>query len=117
MKPIVNKNDVVSRNEKAVVIFTRGLETTLNHINDSTTGDWKIDDDREFDTVVIYHQDETTKVNTILSGEYKSRTPKDSEGRVILTIKDVCNIGTTESNWIEFCMNKAGASNPVQYVD
>jgi len=110
---IKNVNNVVKGKEKAIILFTRGGNTTLNHIGSSSTGDWKVHEDREFDTVIIYHRDDAKKVNTVFKGTYTNRTPS-IEGRVMINMDNVTNVGTTESNWTEFSGN---GNNPIAYSD
>ena len=113
MSKVNNVNDVVNNDEKAIVLFTRGGNTTLNHIGSSSTGDWKVHEDREFNTVIVYHRNDATKVNTVFKGVYTNRTPS-IEGRVMINMDNVVNVGTTKSNWTEFSGN---GNNPIAYSD
>ena len=114
MAKVATIDSVVKRKEKAIVIFTRGGNTKLSHLGASSTGDWKINENREFDTVIIYHRDDTTETNTIFKGSYVNRKPGKETGRVKVIMDNVKNVGTTDSNWPAFNNKKTG-TNPISY--
>ena len=111
---IINSENVIEKDDSAIVIFTRGGNTKLSHIGMSYTGEWTISDDRSFEKVIIYYRLDEDNKNMIFKGNYVRREPSSEKGRVVVYMTDVEKVGETESNWSEFSGNQ---NNPITYIN
>jgi len=103
----------------AIVIFTKGKEDSLDlkHIGESRTGDWKINKDRKFETVLIYHRGDNENENTIFKGKFsRLEDSKSVESRSTVFMEDVVRVGDSSSNWYDFTGINRLAS-PIMYVN
>jgi len=110
-------NDIVTEEDgNTIVIFSKFGETLdLRHIGESRSGNWKIKDERDFDTVVIYFRNEVAKENLLFKGKFVDYEDVPNEkNRKVVVMKEVKNIGTTDSMWNEF--NTQNTSNPCIYI-
>jgi len=109
-------NDIVTEDDgNTIVIFSKFGETLdLRHIGESRSGDWKIKDEREFKTVVIYFRNDVAKENIIFKGEFSRYESSQEKDRKIVVMNKVKNVGITDSNWTAF--NTQNTSNPCLYM-
>lgn len=115
MNVFTKSNEVIKKNEKAIVIFTRGPHFTYDSLGSGTTGNWVVDPESvdEVDKVIIYLRRENELMNRIYLGNYEGMRKSDIPGRHIIRFSALKEVGTTESNWPEFA---SSGQNPVSYV-
>jgi hypothetical protein len=108
-------SEVIARNQVAVVVFTHGEHFNYDSSGSGFTGKWVVDPDmlEEVDKVIIYLRREGENVNRIYLGNYAGTRPSDIPRRQVIRFSALKEIGTTESNWLDFA---GGGQNPVCYV-
>ncbi|MEY3555997.1 MAG: HNH endonuclease [Microcystis aeruginosa LL13-03] len=109
----VKARDFIKPNEKVVVIFTEGKHFVLHDDNTGSTGQWKIDPNREVDRIILYHRDDENNTNNLYIANHAGAGPADREGRYDIRLTHVQYIGATSVNWVEFA---EGGQNPIRYL-
>ncbi|MCG2787230.1 MAG: HNH endonuclease [Anaerolineae bacterium] len=107
--------EVIGKNQSAVVIFTHGEHFISDPAGNGSTGKWVIDPGtvEEVDKVIIYLRRENETVNRIFLGNYSGLRSSDIPKRHIIRFSRLQEVGTTTSNWTEFA---SAGQNPVSYV-
>jgi len=109
--------DFLILGEKALVVFTHGLNLKIRPDGTGTSGNWIIDPRRRADKIIIYRRNtsdiETT--NEIFIGQQNgiSGPTPDDDRRYIVAFIDLKRVGTTDMNWKEFAET---GSAPVRYL-
>lgn len=109
--------DTIRSGESAVAVFTRGGRFVLHQDGTAVTGNWVISRNRRIDKVIIYKQDQIGNQHEVYVGVPVEIVPSEQQGRRIIKLADVQFVGTTSHNWNEFTDTKAGAVNPIRYVN
>ncbi|MFM7791788.1 MAG: HNH endonuclease, partial [Microcystis panniformis] len=89
----VKARDFIKPNEKVVVIFTEGKHFVLHDDNTGSTGQWKIDPNREVDRIILYHRDDENNANNLYIANHAGAEPADREGRYDIRLTHVQYIG------------------------
>jgi hypothetical protein len=107
--------EVIEKNKEAIVLFTRGEDLSYDAAGNGTRGKWVLDPDdiENIDKVIIYLRRAGESVNRIFVGNYAGVQKSDLPKRYTIRFSTLKEVGTTESNWLEFA--KSG-QNPVSYV-
>lgn len=108
--------EVIGKNQSAIVIFTRGEHFSFDAAGNGSTGKWVVDPEivEEVEKVIIYLRRTNELVNRIYLGNYAGLRHSDLPKRYIIRFSKLQEIGITDSNWTEFA--NAG-QNPVSYVN
>jgi len=108
--------DAIKHEETAVAIFTRGGR--FDHKPDGTgsTGNWVITANLNVDKIIIYKQDTIYGQHEVWTGRPLAVIDSEEQGRRVVKMRNVEQIGTTNKNWHEFTGTKKGAINPVKYI-
>jgi hypothetical protein len=108
-------NDVVEKQQEAVVFFTHGDHFSYDTSGNGLTGKWVVDPEmvENVDKVIIYLRRENETVNRIFLGNYAGIQKSDLPRRYMIRFSGLKEVGTTDSNWLEFA--KSG-QNPVSYI-
>jgi hypothetical protein len=110
--------DFLKPGETAIVVFTDGLNLTIEQDGTGTSGNWIMNPSRRPDRIIIYHRHTADKrvANEILIGQYSGITGPvpDDHRRYIMTFTNLKNHGTTEMNWSKFAET---GSAPVRYLN
>ena len=104
--------DFIKLGENVIVILTHGSDFFL-HDNTGSTGEWKIDQNRSVDRVIIYLRDDENNTNTLYIANHAGVEPADREGRYNIQLTHVQYIGTTPANWNEFAET---GTYPIRYL-
>ena len=72
---LVKARDFIKPNEKVVVIFTEGKHFVLHDDNTGSTGQWKIDPNREVDRIILYHRDDENNANNLYIANHAGAEP------------------------------------------
>ncbi len=109
--------DFLIPGETAIVVFTDGLNLTIQPDGTGTSGNWIINPHRQADKIIIYRRDtkNTQIINEILIERHNGvsgPTPDDNR-RYIVAFIDLKSHGTTNTNWREFAET---GSAPVRYL-
>jgi hypothetical protein len=107
--------EVIEKNKEAIVLFTRGDYLSYDATGNGRSGKWVLRPNRvEYvDKVIIYLRRDGESVNRIFVGNYAGVQKSDLPKRYTIRFSTLKEVGTTESNWLEFA--KSG-QNPVSYV-
>lgn len=105
--------DLIAENESAIVIFTDGRNFHIERDGSGSTGNWKLDPSREYDTVIIYERDWDGESNQLYLAVPIDVLESSHEGRYVIQLKNIRSVGTTETNWLEFA---EGGQNPIRYM-
>ncbi len=111
LREIIN-SDIINAGETVLVVFTDGKYFTNEQDGNGSTGNWKIDKNREIDKVIIYKR-MTQNNNQIYVGIKSDIIDSKEEGRFVIRMKNIKLVGTTNHNWKEFKENDS--SNPIMY--
>lgn len=108
-------SDVIEKNTRAIVLFTHGPHFHFNDAGNGQTGKWHVNPDvvEKVDKVIIYLRRDGGTDNKIFLGKYAGIEKSDLPRRYTIRFSALKEVGTTESNWLEFA--KSG-QNPVSYV-
>lgn len=106
--------DLLDVGQTALCLFTRGLNLQINQQDGTgSTGAWKVGVNRQFDTVILCHrQGNDSHDNIVFEAQCTDYEGPNAEGRYILHLARIKNLGSTASNWIRFA---GGGQNPVRY--
>jgi hypothetical protein len=115
VKSYKRASEVIEKNREAVVFFTHGKHFSYDTAGNGLTGKWVLDPDKveNVDKVIIYLRRDDEAVNRIFLGNYTGVQKSDLPRRYTIRFSALKEIGTTESNWLDFA--KSG-QNPVSYV-
>jgi hypothetical protein len=116
VKAFSHIEEVVPKNQSAIVLFTRGLNLEFRENATGYSGNWVLDPEKHFDKVVIYLRKENAPeaVNEIHIADFIwSEGPVDDR-RYRVHFKNLVELGITHKNWKEF--TDAGV-NPVKYFN
>ena len=93
-------NEVISKNDQAVLVFTRDDKFHYDSLGNGTTGNWKIDREEldEVENVIIYMRRPGEDINRIFLGDYAGWRNSDEEDRYIIRFIYLEEVGTTQSN-------------------
>ena len=105
--------DVIPSGVKAVAVFTRGSKFEKNKDGIGSTGNWKIDPNRNLEKVIIYHRPEREPQAEVHVADISQIKPSGEEGRFIIFFENREKVGDTDLNWFEFAES---GSNPVRYL-
>ena len=116
MENFKTAREVIAKNQMAVIVFTHGEHFSYDAAGNGSTGKWVVDPETvdEVDKVIIYMRENNETVNRVFLGNYAGTRPCDIPKRRFIRFTNLKEIGTTESNWLEFA--NAG-QNPVSYVN
>ena len=114
---IMKAKDVLGNDETALVLFTDGLNLTINK-DDGTasSGNWIMENKITFDRVIIFKKDRERNQNLVYVGTPVEIIAGEGAGRFVIKMSDVKCVGRTDENWNGFTETKKGATNPVQYI-
>lgn len=112
---IEKAQELVTSNELAIVIFTKGDHFSYDAIGNGETGNWviKTQELENVDKVIIYQRDEIAQQNRIFLGNYSGCRKSPEPNRLIIRFSKLEEVGTTGSNWNKFA---SSGQNPVSYV-
>ena len=104
MPTYTKANEILSRNELAILVFTRDDKFHYNSLGSGTTGNWKIDREKldEVEKVIIYLRRPDETINRIFLGNYAGWRNSEEQERYIIRFTNLKEVGTTESNWLAF---------------
>lgn len=102
--------DIISSNQSAIVVFTRGPFLNLRKGDVSESGIWKVDKSRKVDKIVIYYRHDG--VNEIIIGKHIDTVKSNIKGRYYLLFRNYHSAGFTPNNWKVFAQT---GSHPVRY--
>jgi len=108
----LNINNITDK--PTIAIFTKGASTDLKYFGESKSGTWKVDPNKEYDKVIIYHRNEIANTNTIYAADF-IRTEEANDSRSTIIFNNVEKVETTDSSWFDFTGNKS--SNPIKYFN
>ena len=116
MKQCVDVFEVISPNQCAVVVFTKGSKFEFDIKSNGKTGNWKIDPKRleKVETVVVYLRKPNETCGRVFSGNYTGCIPSEETGRHIITFSGLEEICQTKSNWFQFAKTGSG---PIHYIN
>ena len=116
MENFKTAREVIAKNQMAVIVFTHGEHFSYDTVGNGFTGKWVVDPETvdEVDKVIIYLRRGNETVSHIFLGNYAGTRPSDIAKRRLIRFTSLKEIGTTDSNWLEFA--NAG-QNPVSYVN
>jgi len=108
--------DLLERNQSAVVFFTHGQDFHIGDNGDGETGSWMLNADlvKQVNKVIVYLRDENEKINHIYLGDFHSLRRGDRSRRWIVRFHNMNEIGTTNLHWLKF---GNGTTSPVNYVE
>jgi hypothetical protein len=109
----VRARDILSGGESGVVIFTDGSNLHIDDASKGTTGNWKMDPNRQFDKVIIYKRDRETRTNVVYLAIPMGITESPEEGRYVIELANIRRVGITDENWPGF---SEGGRNPIRYL-
>ena len=115
----MNAQDILKKNETAVMIFTDGRGLNINKNGDGTSGVWKIGQNAKVDKVIIYFRNREKNTNEIYLGDFVQLLPsteKDYLDRKVVEFTNMNFAGLTDSNWNEFTNTRRGAVSPIKYI-
>jgi hypothetical protein len=101
MKHFEKLTEVAPSGTRIVAVFTDGRYLIRGTIWE--TGNWPAGRDRTFDVVVIYLRQ--NMVNSLYLGDYVDTLQTPEKRRVIFRLRNVREIGFTNSNWKHFADN------------
>ena len=111
--------DFLIPGEKALVVFTDGLNLTIRPDGTGTSGNWIVNPHRRADKIIIdpvAYSTETRITNEIFMGQQNGiigPTPDDDRRYISWHFIDLKHVGTTDMNWKEFAET---GSAPVKYL-
>lgn len=109
--------DTIKENETAIILFTDGLNLTINKEDGTaSSGNWVMEDDLSFDKVIIFKKDRERNQNLVYVATPVEIVPGEGIGRFVIKMSGIKCVGRTDENWNEFTGTKKGATNPVQYI-
>jgi hypothetical protein len=108
-------NEVIEKNQEAIVIFTHGEHFSYDEAGNGLTGKWVVDPDavENVDKVIVYLRRDDETVNRIFLGNYAGVRKSDIPERYTIRFTALKEVGETESNWPDFASN---GQNPITYV-
>jgi hypothetical protein len=108
-------SDVISKNESAVVLFTRGSHFNFDSIGNGESGKWVLNPDQleTIDRVIIYLRDDEKEVNKIFLANYSGYRKSDDSRRIYVRFSKIHEVGIAGVNWVDFAES---GQNPVSYV-
>lgn len=108
-------SDVLDENHEAIIVYTHGDQFVFDALGNGYTGNWVIDPEMvdEVDKVMIYLRKENESISRIFLGNYAGIRPSEEARRYIIRFSRLKEIGTTDSNWLDFA---AGGQNPISYI-
>ena len=106
--------ELLSVNESAIVLFTRGLHFHIEGHGLGRTGNWKIDANRKVDKVILYVRPDDSKTANIFLADHSGILPSDPDRRYVILLSNLKNVGSTSLTWKDFC---GGSQNPVRYLE
>lgn len=108
-------SDVISKNESAVVLFTRGSHFIFDSIGNGESGKWVLNPDQleTIDRVIIYLRDDEKEVNKIFLANYSGYRKSDDSRRIYVRFSKIHEVGIAGVNWVDFAES---GQNPVSYV-
>jgi hypothetical protein len=115
MKNFTKAREVITRNESAVVLFTRGLHFTYDSSGNGESGIWVLNPKKleNVDKVIIYLRDEDKKVNKLYIANYSGYRKSDLPRRFYINFSQIQETGRTGANWMDFAES---GQNPVAYI-
>ena len=115
MKKFLNAREILEKNQVAICVFTHGDYLSFDSLGNGVTGKWVADLDmvEEVDKVIIYLRRDNELLNRIYLGNYAGQYPSDLPRRLMIRFSRLKEVGTTDSNWLEFA---GSGQNPVSYV-
>ena len=115
MKTYKQAREVLEKDKKAVILFTRGPHFDYDTTGNGQTGKWHINPSvvESVDKVIVYVRRDDEKVNRIFLGNYAGIEKSDLPRRYIIHFSGLKEVGTTDANWLEFGQS---GQNPVSYV-
>ena len=113
-------NQIITKNEPAVAVFTTHDEFSLNlNFNDDGTGytgDWILKKEPNVKVVIIYHRngDQNNIYKANITSIEDPPTEYEESNRYRINFHNCNSLGQTNKNWSEFA--HCGA-NPVHYFN
>lgn len=107
--------DVIAKDQKAIIVFTRGEKFEYDPLGNGTTGNWIVNPERleNIDKIIIYMRKGDETVNRIFLGDYTGTQKTEEYRRHQICFSRLEEVGITEANWLDFT---SGGSNPVRYI-
>lgn len=109
-------SDLLEPGETALVISTYGEHFEVDAEGNGTTGHWVISPRRKIDRVIIYKRDGDRRRQEVYTGTPVGLHKSHREGRYVIALAEVRNLGPTTTPWHEFADLKKNAQNPIRYV-
>ena len=110
---VMNARELIEPGETAVVVFTHGPHFVLREDGSGSTGNWKLNIDRQFHRVIICHRKGSIQENDVYIADADGIEDCVDEGRYVIRFKNVVRRGSTTNNWLKFAN---GSQSPVQYL-
>ena len=117
MNQCVTVFDVISPDQQAVVVFSRGGKFSFDSHGSGETGNWIVNPEilKNVEKVLVYlRKPEVKSGGRIYIGDYTGYKLSEQKGRIIITFSKLEEVCRTESNWYKFA--KTGPS-PVRYIN
>jgi|LSQX01.3.fsa_nt_gb hypothetical protein len=117
MNQCVTVFDVISTDQRAVVVFSRGGKFSFDSHGSGETGNWKVNPSKlkKIEKVLVYlRKPEEKSEGRIYIGDYKGYKLSEQKGRLIITFSKLEEVCQTQSKWNKFA--KTGPS-PVRYIN
>ncbi len=105
--------DLLTQNEKAIVLFTRGVHLVIEENGRGKTGNWKLDPKRDLDKVILYVRPEDSEIADVMIADHGGVELSNENRRYVINLENLINVGSTNLNWKEF---SGGGQNPIRYL-
>jgi len=108
--------DIISANQIAVVLFTKGDKFSYDERGDGETGNWKINTGRlkKINMLIIYLRRPQESGGRIFMAKIVGSKQSSQSGRQVIQFTNLEEVGMTKSNWSKFA--ETGPS-PVRYLN
>lgn len=111
MREIATAQQLLKKEQSAIVVFTRGNHFVINRDRSGSTGNWRINPNLSSEKVIIYYR--KGKSNDVYTADFVGITRSSEPNRSVIRLRNISSVGTTASNWFAF----AGRSqHPVQFI-
>jgi len=116
MKQCIDVFDVISTDQRAVVVFSRGDKFGFDSHNSGETGNWKVNPSKlkKVEKVLVYLRKPGESGGRIYIGDYTGYKLSEQKGRLIITFSKLEEVCQTQFKWNKFA--KTGPS-PVRYIN
>ncbi len=111
MKEILTARQLLSTEQSAIVVFTRGNHFKIKPDGSGSTGNWVINSKHETENVIIYRRKADT--NEIYMADFAGLIHSTEPNKKVILLRNICCVGMTSSNWFKFCR---GSRRSVQFI-